>query len=264
MYPERIICLAAEVPDILYRLGALDRVVGVSVYTRRPAQALSLPKVSGFRHGRAAAILRHRPDLVILTSTVQGPLAAELAGHGVPLLHLFPHRLADLPQTIRLLGNVVNRPEQAEAVVADLESTLEAVAEAAAALPAHPRVYFEEWMEPLVCGTGWVSDLIELAGGRDVFRDRAISGRRADDRRVDPDEVLRHDPDIIIASWCGKPLEPEVVQRRPGWDGLTALRRQRLIEWAPDILQCGPDLAMTARQLQGLMADVARDLAGEP
>jgi len=257
--PTRIVCLGAELPDIFYRLGALDRVVGISAFTDWPPEALTLPKVSGFRHGRARRILAANPDLVILTSTVQLPIAAELAGHGVPLLHLFPHRLADMLQTLRLLGALVGREQAAERIVGQAEAAIAHAEETTAAWPRRPRVYFEEWMDPLVAGVGWVSDLIELAGGSDIFRARSLAGRTADQRRVDPNEVLAADPDLILVSWCGEPMQLDQIRSRPGWDRLRAVQTGSVVEVSPAILQCGPRLLDL---LPGLTAVVARAAGG--
>jgi iron complex transport system substrate-binding protein len=255
--PSRIVCLGAELPDIFYRLGALDRVVGISAYTDWPPEALRLPKVSGFRHGRARRILAADPDLVILTSTVQLPIAAELAGQGVPLLHLFPHRLSDMLQSIRLLGALVGQDQAAERLVADAETAIARARTATAAWPRRPRVYFEEWMDPLVAGVGWVSDLIELAGGVDIFRERSLAGRTADQRRVDPSEVLAADPDLILVSWCGEPMQFDRIRSRPGWDRLRAVQTGAVIEVSPAILQCGPRLLDLLPDLTTVVARAA-------
>lgn len=257
MYPERIVCLGAEFPDILDRLGVLDRVVGISAYTEGPAKALSIPKVSGFRHGNVQRILDRRPDLVLLTSTVQTHLADELAGKGVPLLHLYPHRFHDMIQSVRLLGNVVNRAGAAEALIAGWEEELFRVRELALRQAFHPRVYFEEWMDPMICGTGWVSDLVETAGGIDVFAQRSRAGRRAAERVVTPEEVIAEDPDVILVSWCGKPMVKEEMLARPGWNQIRAVQHDAIVEMPFTILQCGPGLMDSLERLRTIMSQVA-------
>ncbi len=257
MYPERIVCLGAELPDIFQRLGCLDRVVGISAYTDWPPEALTIKKVSGFRHGRARPILAMEPDLIILTSTVQQPLAAELAGHGVPILHLYPHRLADMFQTVRLLGNLVDRAAAADALVSDWMRTAARWQERRDAC-AHPLpVYFEEWMDPLIAGTGWVSDLIELAGGRDVFRAVAVDGRTAANRTVTPEQVLDREPQLIFASWCGKPFDRAALESRPGWSALPAVAHGAVVELPPTILQCGPRLMDILDELHAHISQAA-------
>ncbi len=254
MYPERIVCLGAELPDIFQRLGCLDRVVGISAYTDWPPEALTIKKVSGFRHGRARPILAMEPDLIILTSTVQQPLAAELAGHGVPILHLYPHRLADMFQTVRLLGNLVDRAAAADALVSDWMRTAARWQERRDAC-AHPLpVYFEEWMDPLIAGTGWVSDLIELAGGRDVFRAVAVDGRTAANRTVTPEQVLDREPQLIFASWCGKPFDRAALEARPGWSAMAAVRSGRVYGLDSTVLQAGPMLLDSLRTIAGIVA----------
>lgn len=242
MYPERIVCLGAELPDIFHRLGCLDRVVGISAYTDWPPEALAIKKVSGFRHGRARPILAMEPDLIILTSTVQQTLAEELAGHGVPVLHLYPHRLTDMFQTVRLLGHVVDRAATAEALVSDWMRIAERWQAQRDANTDPLPVYFEEWMDPLIAGTGWVSDLIEMAGGRDVFRALALDGRTARNRTVTPEQVLAARPQLIFASWCGKPFDRAALESRPGWSAVPAVAHGAVVELPPTILQCGPRL----------------------
>lgn len=242
MYPERIVCLAAEIPDILRELGALDRVVGISAYTTRPAEALSLPKVSGFRHGSARRILDVHPDLVILTSQVQRDLAAELGASGATLLHLHPHSLADLFTTVEMLGNLVGSPERAADLCARMAGEMGRIREAAHRLPRRPRVYFEEWMDPSIAGIGWVSDIITIAGGEDIFRERAVHGRQAQDRVVTTEEIVAADPEVVLASWCGKPFSRAEFVRRDGMREVSAVRGGRVHELSSGILQCGPVL----------------------
>lgn len=253
MFPERVVCLAAELPEILYHLGALDRVVGISAYTTRPAAALQIQKVSGFQHGSVKRILQTNPQLAILTSGVQRDLGAALAEEGVSLLHLNPHRLADMFAHVLLIGNLVGESERAQRLCDDLRRECDAVQQAAKQLPRRPRVYFEEWMDPMMCGTGWVSDLIEIAGGQDVFRALSIDGRKARQRIVQPADVSAAEPDIILASWCGKPFELEQMTNRPGFETIPAIRTSAVYEIGSEILQCGPMLIDSLREIHQLI-----------
>lgn len=256
-YPNRIACLAAEMPAILDSLNALDRVVGISAYTTYPDEALSIPKVSGFEHGSIERILAVKPDLVIATSTVQTKLAASLAERGATILHVNPHRLDDLYHNIALIGSVIGESQRAEKLVQDLQHQVEAVRQETYALSARPRVYFEEWMDPQIAGIGWVSDLIEMAGGEDVFRTRSIVGRQAKDRVVTEEEWAQAAPDIMLASWCGKPFRPETVLARPMANRVPAVRQGRLYAIDGSILECGPRLLDRLRELARLFREVA-------
>ncbi|KYP79486.1 ABC transporter substrate-binding protein [Ferroacidibacillus organovorans] len=253
MVPERIVCLAAEVPEILDVLGVLDRVVGISAYTTRPSEALSIPKVSGFKNGSIDRILRDKPDLVILTSGVQKDLASELAQRGVTLLHFNPHRLTDMFQSILLLGNIVGQPEKAERYCAQLKSEIDVVKKKAAEFPFHPRVYFEEWMDPVIVGTGWISDLIEIAGGEDIFREISVHGRSAVERIISPEQILERDPEIVFASWCGNPFQSNEFLTRAGFTTMRALREERIYEISSEVLQCGPMLVDQLRVMHDLL-----------
>lgn len=248
-FPERIVCLAAEVPEILYRLGVLDKVVGISAYTTRPEAALGITRVSGFQSGSIQRILSLEPDIVILTSDVQKELAAKLATAGATLIHFNSHRFDHLYDNIKLLGNIVNRPHEAEKLNQEIQETVEQVRRTAAELTYRPRVYFEEWMDPHLCGTGWVSDLIELAGGEDVFRQKSINGRNVEERVVTDAEILGANPDVVLASWCGKPFQEADLSRRPGYSEMKAVQRNNVYELSSEILQFGPMLLDSLREL---------------
>ena len=254
MYPERIVCLAAEVPEMLAAVGALDRVVGISAYTTRPAEALGLPKVSGFSHGSVERILSVRPDLAITTSLVQRGLASELMGRGVPVLHLCPQRFDQVLDSILVVAGAVGRGASGEALVDRLRAEAATVRAAAAGLPRRPRVYFEEWDDPLLHGIAWVSDLIEMAGGRDVFRERSLASPRADGRVLRPEEVLERDPEIVLASWCGKPFDRAALEARPGWSAMAAVRSGRVYALDSTVLQAGPMLLDSLRTIAGIVA----------
>lgn len=253
IYPKRIVCLAAELPDIFYRLGALERVVGISAYTRRPAAALGIPRVSGFPHGDVRRILRQRPDMVMLTSGVQRELGERLAAAGVTLVHLNPHRLADLYGTVHLVGRLVGRETAARALVRELFAGFAQIRARGQRLARHPRVYVEQWPDPLICGTGWVSDLVTLAGGVDVLRNRVRDGRSAPARTVRWQDVLATAPDLMLASWCGEPLDTQAVRRRPGWTTLSGVAAGGLYAVDSEILQCGPILLDAAWKVLGLI-----------
>ena len=248
-FPERIVCLAAEIPEILYRLGALERVVGISAYTTRPREASSIPKVSGFQFGSPDKIMELEPDLIILTSGVQRDLGHQLAARGATLLHFNPHRFQELYDTIRIVGNVVNKPMEAEKLNDEIQREVAKIEPIVQRFTTRPRVYFEEWMDPHLCGTGWVSDLIELAGGKDVFREKAIHGRNASERTVTDDEVIRVQPDIILASWCGKPFDEPSFMRRQGYDAIPAVEMSQVYEVESQILQFGPMLVDSLKNL---------------
>jgi iron complex transport system substrate-binding protein len=255
--PERIVCLTEETTETLYRLGQQHRIVGISGYTVRPPEARrDKPRVSAFTSADTAKILALRPDLVLAFSDMQADIVAELARQGLAV-HVFNQRnIAGILAMIRLLGAMVDAAAAAEKLAAELMQGL-----APAKLPRRPRVYFEEWDEPMICGIGWVSELIAIAGGEDVFADRA-RGASARDRFVTPAEVIAAAPDIVIASWCGKKFRPERFAARPGFASLPAVQVGALHEIkSPLILQPGP-AALTdgLAALRGLIASCADQL----
>jgi iron complex transport system substrate-binding protein len=254
-YPHRIVCLAAEAPEILDRLGAFDRVVAVSGFARQPSAVRQLPKVGGFSDPDIEKILTLQPDLVVTTSDIQAEAAAACIRQGIPVLALNPHRLADVWQSILLLGGILGLQAEAKQLVTTLQEELEGLRLPMGA-QTRPRVYFEEWPDPLISGIGWVSDLIEVIGGVDIFCDRG-AGIRAVERVVSAEEVIARQPDLIIASWCGKKADLASIRQRPGWQDLPAVRQGQVHEIASQyILQTGPSLLAGARRLQQLLVQM--------
>jgi iron complex transport system substrate-binding protein len=235
--PQRIASLSTEAVDILYRLGVQDRLVGISGFTVYPPQAREdKPKISGFNTGKLEKILAVAPDLVIGYSHIQHKMLAECEQAGVATL-CFHHRTLDgINDMVRRLGDIVDQPDAAATMVASLNDTRQRVAEAAARLPFRPRVYFEEWHTPLTCGIQWVSELIELAGGQDVFAHLAPLDPFSA-RAVTPDMVLAAQPQLILGSWCGQRFDVDQVRARPGFAELNA---QMLNVPSCDILAPGP------------------------
>lgn len=241
-YPSRIVCLTEETTETLYLLGEQDRIVGISGYTVRPKQARrEKPKISAFISAKIDAIIALKPDLVLGFSDLQAGIAQDLARAGLAV-HIFNQRLVDgILDMITLLGAMVGASQKADALVSSYQAAINTMRQEAAALSIRPRIYFEEWHDPLISGIGWVSELIGIAGGEDCFAELAQESLAKDRIIADPDEVIRRQPDIIVASWCGKKFQPAQMRRRPGWDAIPALRTGALFEIkSPDILQPGP------------------------
>jgi len=258
-YPSRIVCLTEETTETLYLLGEGDRVVGVSGYTVRPPEARSKPRISAFIHANYERIEALEPDLVLGFSDLQGEIAADLVKRGYPVVIFNQRTVAGILQMIRMLGALVGSGPRAEALADRLEMDLEFYRTAAAPLARRPRVFFEEWDDPLISGIRWVEELIELAGGQPIFPElrKAALGK---ERIVDPDEVIRRAPDIIIASWCGKPVKKDVIAARPGWSEIPAVSNGQIYEVKSSvILQPGP-AALTdgIRELQQIIMRVAK------
>ena len=239
-YPSRIVCLTEETTETLYLLGEGDRVVGISGYTVRPPEARSKPRVSAFIHARFDRIEALHPDLILAFSDLQADIAATLIRRGFPVVTFNQRSVAEILQTVRIIGALVGRQEAAEGLVAGFERGLDVIRERAAALPRRPRVFFEEWDDPLISGIRWVDELIEIAGGEPLFPLlRAASLAR--DRIVAPDEVRAGDPEVIVASWCGKPVKKRTIAARPGWSAISAVRDGHIYEIKSSaILQPGP------------------------
>ena len=254
-YPSRIVCLTEETTETLYLLGEGDRVVGVSGYTVRPPEARQKPRVSAFINARFDKIEALHPDLVLGFSDLQADIAAELARRGYNVVLFNQRSVAEILQMIRMLGGLVGCAGRAEALASRLEADLARIRAQAAGLARRPRVYFEEWDNPLISGIQWVEELVEVAGGDPIFPELRHA-KLAKDRIVQPDDVVRRAPDVIIASWCGKAVRKERIASRAGWDALPAVQAGRIHEIKSAlILQPGP-AALTdgVRQLHEIIA----------
>jgi iron complex transport system substrate-binding protein len=241
-YPTRIICLTEEPTEVLYALGMEDRIVGISGFTVRPARARrEKPRVSAFTSAKVDRILRLKPDFVVGFSDIQADIAQALIKSGVEVW-ISNHRSVDgILGYVRRLGALVGAADRAERYAVELEAHVERVRQAASQLPRRPRVYFEEWDEPLISAIRWVSELIGIAGGDDVFPERALCALGKDRILADASEVVRRAPDIILGSWCGKRFRPNRVAARAGWAEVPAVRDGELHEIkSPLILQPGP------------------------
>jgi iron complex transport system substrate-binding protein len=240
--PQRIVCLTEEPTEVLYALGEAHRIVGISGFTVRPPRARrEKPKVSAFTSAKIDAILALKPDFAIGFSDIQADIARDLVRAGVEVW-IANHRSVDeiLDYIVRL-GALVDAADAANAYAAKARAHLDDVERAASAFARRPRVYFEEWDEPLITGIRWVAELIRIAGGDDVFPERAAMPLARDRILADPAEVVRRAPDIVLGSWCGKKFRPDRVASRPGWSDMPAVRDGELHEIkSPIILQPGP------------------------
>jgi iron complex transport system substrate-binding protein len=239
--PERIVCLTEETVETLYLLGEEHRIVGISGYVVRPLRARrEKPRVSAFTSADIPKILDLKPDLVLTFSDLQADIAATLIRQGVDV-HAFNQRtISEILDMIRTLGSLVGASDRADRLASELAAAIADARKHASQLRWRPRVYFEEWDDPMISGIAWVSELIETAGGIDIFADRA-SCKSVEDRIVTTEEIIRHEPDIIVGSWCGKKFRPDKVANRPGFDRMLAVQRGAVHEIkSPLILQPGP------------------------
>ena len=263
--PRRIVCLTEEPTETLYALGEQDRIVGISGFTVRPAIARKeKPKVSAFTSAKIGEILKLQPDFVIGFSDIQADIAGELIRHGVEVWISNHRSVEGILDYIRRLGAMVGASDKADAYAEALQRGLEEIEREAADLPRRPKVYFEEWDEPAITGIRWVAELVRVAGGDDIFPERAAEPLARQRILEDPTEVVRRAPDIILGSWCGKKFRPEKVAARPGWDAIPAVRDGELHEIkSPIILQPGPAaLSEGVREIAALIRAWGQRQAG--
>ena len=248
--PNRIVCLSAEAADWLWRVGAWESVAGVTAYFDQPNDAPLKPRVSGFSSANLGQITQLNPDLIITFSDVQTQLAAALIHRGFSVLATNQRTLAEIETTLALLARVVNREREGELLLNEFRERLAPVEN----VECRPRVYFEEWNDPLISGIAWVSELIERAGGTDIFA-HLRAKHAAPERVVSSGQISLADPEIIFASWCGEPVQPAEITARPNWSGLIAVRENRIYEISgEDILQPGFRLVYGYEQMKRLLA----------
>jgi iron complex transport system substrate-binding protein len=257
-YPSRIVCLTEETTETLYLLGEGDRVVGVSGYTVRPPEARRKPRVSAYISAHYDRIAALEPDLILAFSDLQAQIASDLIKRGYPVVTFNQRSVDEILQMIRMVGGLVGCAGRAEVLAATLARDLEAIRRATSTLPRRPRVFFEEWDDPLISSIRWVEELVEIAGGDPIFPElrHAKLGR---ERIVSSEEVVRRAPDVVVASWCGKRVNREKIASRPGWSDVPAVRGGHLYEIKSTvILQPGPAaLTEGVRQLHEIITRVA-------
>jgi iron complex transport system substrate-binding protein len=257
--PRRIVCLTEEPTETLYLLGEEERIVGISGFTVRPPRARrEKPKVSAFLSAKIDKILELEPDLAIGFSDIQADIAAALIRAGVEVWISNHRSVEGILDYIVRLGALVGAAQRAQALADELRRGLDEIA--AQAPVRRPKVYFEEWDEPMISGIRWVSELVGIAGGDDIFPERAMGSLAKDRILADGGEVIARAPDIILGSWCGKKFRPDQVAARAGWDAIPAVRDGQLHEIkSPIILQPGPAaLADGVREIARIVADWSR------
>jgi iron complex transport system substrate-binding protein len=256
--PRRIVCLTEETVETLYLLGEQERIVGVSGFACRPKEARQKPRVSAFTSAKIDKILELRPDLVIGFSNLQADIARDLIRAGVHTLIFNQRSVGEIFQMIVTLARIVGREEAGLELAGKLRAGLDRVAESAQRFPRRPRVYFEEWMEPLISGIRWVEELIEMAGGETIFPELRYQ-HDAMHRVVQAHDVAAAGPDVIIASWCGRKVNKALLRERAGWGTIPAVKNGHIYEVKSTyILQPGPAaLTEGVLQLHALLARVA-------
>jgi iron complex transport system substrate-binding protein len=250
--PQRIVCLSAEAADWLWRIGAWEKVVGITTFFTSPSDAPPKPRVSGFSTAQLDAIANLNPDLIITFSDVQTQLAAQLIQRGFPVFATNQRTLAETETTLASLARLVDRESEGENVLHEFRERLAPVEN----VTAGPKIYFEEWNEPFISGIAWVSELIERAAVEDIFVEFR-KNRAAEDRIVSSEQICDADPEIIFASWCGKPVDPAAISSRNGWEDLSAVRERRIFEIrGEDILQPGFRLIHGYERMKKIIKDL--------
>lgn len=239
-YPSRIICLTEESVETLYLLGKEDLIKGVSAFVKRPEAAQKLPKVSFFTSSNLKKIIDKDPDLILGFSDIQKDIAKDLIGEGMNV-YIANHRsIGGILEYIAMLSRMVDAKEEGEQLIAKLLQKISKAQEFAASLKKKPRVYFEEWDDPMISAIQWVSELIELCGGEEINKDLS-QGSLAKERFVDPLTIIDKNPDLILGCWCGKKVKVDSIKNRDGFDQISAVKNDYVLELEPEIfLQPGP------------------------
>ena len=261
-FPRRIVCLSDESVELIYLLGEQHRIVGVSGFSTRPLEVRSKPRVSTFRDANFDTITALNPDLLITYSDVQAEITREASLRGLTVLNCNQRSLAEIFDTIALISRILGREPEGTKLTATYRAGFADISASARTFPTRPRVYFEEWNEPLISGIEWVDELVKIAGGEPIFPELR-SCRKAKDRVVSWESVIEQNPDVIFASWCGMKVKPEEITSRPNADKITAVRLGQIYEIPSSlILQPGPAaLTEGVRMLHAILEQVAHSLA---
>lgn len=239
--PSRVVCLTEEPVETLYLLDSLDKVCGVSHYVRRPSQARLLPKVSHFIHMNLRKILDLRPDLVLGYSDLQADLAKELIQNGINIYIGQQRTLVEILNYILFLGRVFDKSDLAKRWVDQFQNQIQLQKEKNKGLP-RPKVYFEEWDDPIIVGSYWLFELIEICGGDPILPIK-MQQFKAQERVIKEEDILRENPDIIFLCWCGKSANFDKVYARKDFENINAIQQKQIFELPPEIfLQPGPAL----------------------
>ena len=239
-FPSRIVCLSDEVAELIYLLGEQDRIVGVSGFSTRPPEVRLKPRVSTFRDAHFDSIAQLEPDLIITYSDVQAEITREASLRGFTVLNCNQRSIAEIFDTIAMISRILGKRAKGDELIASYTSGLERIAAAAREFAYRPRVFFEEWNDPIISGIEWVEELVEIAGGETIFPELRIC-RKAKDRVVLWDSVIERNPDVIFASWCGRKVNMEEITSRPRGNQISAVRHGNIYEIPSSlILQPGP------------------------
>jgi iron complex transport system substrate-binding protein len=239
-YPRRIVCLTEESVEVLFAIGQGHRVVGVSAYVERPPEAKELPVVTAFVNGHVKKIVDLKPDLVLGFSDIQKDLARELIGEGLNVFIANHRTIDEIFDYITMLGNLVGAHAETVSYIDQLQKKLDEAKQFANSLPKKPKVYIEEWDDPMIAGIHWFNEVIELCGGELVYPNSSL-GPMAKDRYIDAADVVVKNPEVILACWCGKKVDIESIRAREGWNSIGAIKNDHVFELKPEIfLQPGP------------------------
>jgi len=237
-FPQRVICMTEESVETLYLLGKQDLIVGVSSFVKRPEEAQKLPKISGFTHANINKIQELKPDLILGFSDIQKDIAKELIGLGHNVFITNQRSIEEILDYILMLGRLVNAQEKASKLIQSYQDKINSISK----VKESPKVYLEEWDEPLISGIKWFSQLFELVGAVDIFKDKANQAL-AKNRFITNEEIILKNPDYIFPCWCGKKVDIESIYNRPGFDSINAIKNNNIHELDPTIfLQPGPAL----------------------
>ena len=257
-FPKRIVCLSDEVAELIYLLGVEDRIVGVSGFSTRPPEVRQKPRVSTFRDANFDAIAELKPDLIVTYSDVQAEITREASRRGLTVLNCNQRSIAEIFETIALLSRILGKEKEGNELIDSYASGLERIASTAKEFAYRPRVFFEEWNDPIISGIQWVEELIEIAGGETIFPE-FLNCRKAQDRVVQWESVVGRNPDVIFASWCGMRVNVAEITSRPRAEEIAAVHLGQIFEIPSSlILQPGP-AALTdgVGQLHAVLKQIA-------
>lgn len=239
---KSIICLTEESVETLYLLGKEHLIKGISAFVERPKIAKNLPVVTSFIKSDYKKINDIKPDLVIGFSDIQKDIARDLIGLGHNVWISNQRSLEDILQYIYQLSLIVDAKEKGMALIKEFKSLIDKAKLKGSTRKYKPKIYFEEWDDPQISAIKWVNEVIEICGGENIFKEQSNEAM-AMKRVITNEEVIKRNPDIIIACWCGKKVDLNSIKKRDGFSDIAAVKNNHVFEVEPEIfLQPGPAL----------------------
>ncbi len=222
---RRIVSLAPSNTEILYALGAEDRLVACTRYCDFPAEAAKKPRIGGWLDIKDELVLKHKPDLLLTSAFVQSDIAERYKKLGISIEAVMPATLVGVFNSIKKIGKLVSKEKEAESLIKKMNRKIAEIRRKSRFADHTPRLYVEEWHKPPTVSGKWVPTLAKIARANYSL---IKAGHHS--REVFLEEIQKYNPEYIILSICGirGKAQWEWVAQRPGWESISAVKNSRV------------------------------------